>query len=399
MKRSRRIPALLLCLALLLCACAAPEAEREAGEARPAAEQLPPDEATPSPAPTEPPPAGEEGDFVLWLTEDAPLYGDLVSLSEQYLRQEPDCGLVLRSFATAAEMEAALAEERPDLLLCSGVRAAALAAEGLGGPDRIPSEALRQMPLLFREAPGCAEGWFCPLGAALPVLTLKEENRALLNGCGSMESLCAAAGLYAREQNAPFFSADSFAQILAVLLAQKGCAFFAERGRDLENQDYRAVYNLLAGAAFDGGLVSADEAVLPAVARGDLVCGICSSRELFRREAKGLTVLPLPPTDGCEPSAETEFWGLFSVKGRDRAGAARFVAWLCADGRAAEAALAVGLLPAEEGDWSAELDAAAEGLLRVVRGVHPWVPAADSAYLRFGADFEQSFRDALALLG
>ena len=407
MKRTRRFLAMLLVLALLLCACAAREEQREEREARPAAESAPEEGEGPAPAgeapkPTEEelPPAEDDGSgFTLWIAEDAPLSGDMAALCEQYLRQAPDCGLVLRRFATSEELDAALETGKPDLLLCGGVRAAALIAAGRGGVPVLSEETQRRMTLLFREAPGCAEGLYCPLGAALPVLTLREENLPLLSGCGSMESLCAAAGLSGQENGAPFLSADSFSQLFSGMLAQKGRVFYAMREQDLENQEYRAVYNLLAGAAYDGGLVSADEAVLPMVARGDLICGVCSSRELFRREAQGLIVLPLPPMEGCEALTETEFWGLLSMSGRDRPDAVRFVAWLLQEGRAAEAALAVGLLPAEEGDWSTELDAAAAGLLCVVRTTRPWVPEEDGAYLRSGADFEQSFRAALALLG
>ncbi|MCR5664191.1 MAG: hypothetical protein K6G17_04820, partial [Oscillospiraceae bacterium] len=56
-----------------------------------------------------------------------------------------------------------------------------------------------------------------------------------------------------------------------------------------------------------------------------------------------------------------------------------------------------GLAPAAEGAWTASGGKAA-GLAGAVRAYRFFLPAADSGYRLRGADFELSFRRALALL-
>lgn len=319
----------------------------------------------------------------LWLSEDQPLCESLAALAEDYAATHPDHALELRRFTTAAELNTALTNEQPDLLLCNGRMAAQL-------PGALP-EAL---PSLLFDAP---EG-FVPLGAELPVLALREENRALLEGCDSLEALCEAAASYGRQTGKPFFSADSFARLFACALAQKGSPFFAMREQDLESEDYRTLYNLLAEAAFEEGLVPLTEPVLAAVSRGELVCGICSSRELLTGDRRELAVRPLPPMAGCEALTDLKLSGLAVLPGADPAGAADFLRWLLADGRMADAALISGLIPAADGTWS-EADAVTKGLAEAAQCARLWLPDEDCGYLRHGTDFEQSFRAALALLG
>ena len=319
----------------------------------------------------------------LWLSEDQPLFESLAALAEDYAAAQPEHALELRRFETVAELNAALTNEQPDLLLCNERMAAQL-------PGALP-EAL---PSLLFDAP---EG-FVPLGAELPVLALREENCALLEGCDTLEALCEAAASYGRQMEKPFFSADSFARLFACALAQKGSPFFAMREQDLESEDYRTVYNLLAEAAFEGGLVPLAEPVLAAVSRGELVCGICSSRQVLTGDRTELAVRPLPPMAGCEALTDAKLSGLAVLPGADPAGTADFLNWLIADGRAADAALISGLIPAADGTWR-EADAVTAGLAEAAQCARLWLPDEDSGYLRQGADFEQSFRAALALLG
>ena len=383
MKQAPKALLLLLCLALLLCGCGT-----EAMPPESAPETLPAE--TPAPEPTmeasaPPAPSAEPARPVLrlWLSEDEALCDAFSALAEDYAAAQPEHALELRRFTTAAELNTALTGEQPDLLLCNERMAAQL-------PGALP-EAL---PSLLFDAP---EG-FVPLGAELPVLALREENRALLEGCDTLEALCEAAASYGRQTGKPFFSADSFAQLFACALAQKGSPFFAMREQDLESEDYRTLYNLLAEAAFEGGLVPLNEPVLAAVSRGELVCGICSSRELLTGDRRELAVRPLPPMAGCEALTDAKLSGLAVLPGADAQAAADFLNWLLADGRAADAALISGLIPAADGTWR-EADAVTAGLAEAAQSARLWLPDEDSGYLRHGADFEQSFRAALALLG
>ena len=383
MRRIGKALALLLCLILLLGGCAAEQRPPE-----PAPEPLPTAATAPEPTGTEsaPPAPTEEPErpaLLLWIPEDDALCDSIAALAEEYAAAHPDHALELRRFGTGAELNAALTSEQPDLLLCDARLASQL-------PGTLPEG----LPELLFDAP---EG-FVPLGAELPVLVLREEDRALLEGCDTLEALCAAAVQYGRQNEKPFFSADSFARLFACALAQKGSPFFAMREQDLESEDYRTVYNLLAEAAFEGGLIAADSPVMAAVMRGELVCGLCSSRELLSGEREGLAVLPLPPMEGCEALVDLQLHGLAVLPGADPKETADFLGWLLADGRTAEAALAAGLIPAADGAWSGA-DGALAGLSQALRSAHLWLPDEDAGYLLRGADFEQSFRAALALLG
>ena len=383
------LTALLLCMILLLGGCGMQsETPEPAPETRPMPSAAP---ETPSPTPSEAP---TEKELVLWLAEDAPLGDAIARLAEEYGAKNPALSVRVQSFASAAEMLRAPGRENADLLLCEEPTAETLAAEGALGALTTPEE----WPALFRDAPVCAEGRFVPLGAEAAVLALREENLALLKDCGSMEALCALAADYGRTHGQPFFSADSFAQLFACLLEQKGSPFFAMREQDLESESYREIYNLLAEAAFEGGLVSLEEAVLPAIERGDLVCGVCSSRALTAAEPGTIAVLPLPPMADCEATAPVRIWGLAVSADADTDEAADFIRWLYTDERAAAAALEQGLAPA--GDFSGGADdAVSAGLALTAQTCRACLPEAQSGYAQRRAEFEQSFRAALALLG
>ncbi len=380
---------LLLVLLLLLSACGdtseTPEesAAPSAGAASPAPTELPA-------AQTEPPaelPEPERDTLVLWLAEDCPLCEELTGLAEEYAAEQP---LSLRLFPDEAAMLAALTEEAPDLFLCS-----AQAASSQMGADELGTLTPRaETAALFRFAPGCVEGSWFPLGAEAPVLVTRAEHRAELESIQSWEELAETAFQYGRRWLRPYFSADSFARLFACAMEQKGSPFYAMREQDLESEDYRDYYNLLAEAAFSGGLVALNGEVLPAVANGELFCGVCSSRVLSQADTEGLAVLPLPPLEGCENLVDAQLWGLAVRKEADAGSTRQFIDWLEANGRVSEAALEAGLLPAEP----SRDDAPAEGLSKAAESYRLWLPEADCGYLLRGEEFEQSFRRALALL-
>ncbi|MGX8692219.1 MAG: hypothetical protein ACSW8E_00495 [Clostridia bacterium] len=390
MRQAWRALALLLCLTLLLGGCGQPDIQ-PAPTPSVTAEQSPAPSAEPTAAPTETPGPRE---LTLWLAEDAPLAEAIHTLTAEYNAQQPAWPLRLQSYASETALTAALGDSKPDLLLCGERTAARLKAAGALGSLAWPDEPAA----LFREAPGCAEGAYFPLGAELQLLVLRQENRTLLAGCDSLEALCETAARYGRQQGRPFFSADSFARLFACAMAQKGSPFFGTREQDLESEAYRALYNLLAEAAFDGGLIPPEDAVLPSVRNGDLVCGVVSSRELLKGERTDLAAFPLPPMAGCEALTDAKLCGLAVLPGADSEGTARFLGWLYAEGRSAEAALEAGLMPAADGAWS-ETDAVTAGLAQALRNGRFYLPPEDCGLLLHGTDFEQSFRAALALLG
>lgn len=378
------LPALLLSLALLLGGCA-PEPAREP-DPEPQSVQTP----APTSEPTsEPTPEPVKTVLRLWLAEDQPLCGALGKLTEEYNAENRDVSLSLRVFSGSEELAEALAEEQPELLLCDE-RTALRLLEG----ERLGAANLRpELAPLFADAPGCAEGGYFPLGAEAPVLLTREEERAEIESLETMEQLFAAAADYGRRRWEPWCSADSFARLFACAMEQMGAPFYAMREQDLENEAYRDYYNLLADAAFEGGLAALDGPVLAAVTEGTLRCGFCSSRALAGELPEGLAVLPLPPLEGCDSLIDARLCGLAVGPEADAEETARFLSWLYADGRAAEAALAAGLAPATVPDADA-----ADGLALVSLRCRLFLPDADGGYLNAGTEFERSFRAALALL-
>lgn len=382
--KGRLWAALLLCLALL-CGCASDVRQTADGPAQDTAGaggSLRPD------ATQEPRIVPEPGDpsLVLWYAQDMPLADAVSAFAADYAAQYPDRPLFVYGFGTTDELLAAMSLGRPDVLLCDARLAAALAGEGRLAPD---TETAALYPA-FRSAPL----GFCPLGGELPVLAILQKNRELLPAELTLEALCAAASDYGRRVERPFFSADSFASLFAGALAQKGSPFYAQREQDLESEAYCEVYNLLADAAFEGGLVSLDQPVLAAVERGELICGICSSRDLLAADREELCILPLPPMDGCEAKTEAQLWGLAVLEGENREGAALFLAWILAQPGLGESVTEAGLLPSAGEGWEGAADFAA-----VLDGAVAVCSDGNSGYALYGAKFEQSFRAALALLG
>lgn len=395
MKHTGRALCALLCLILLLSGCS-PQGEQPSVSAAPSPALPQESEAAPVPEETVPPvsEAPEEPELLLWMTRDCPLTVSLTAYADEYREQSVGTPLRIRVFDDEETMREAMRTERPDLLLCDSRLAAQLAGEGelssaLPWPELLP---------LFQADPAVCGGGFAPLGAELPVLITRQDTLPRVADCASLEALCAKAVQYAREQGRPFLSADSFSQIFADALAQRGCPFYAMREQDLENEAFRDVYNLLADTAFEGGLVSADGPVLTLVAGGELACGICSSREVLGAEQDGLLALPLPPMEGCEALVETRIWGI-ALAADGQEAALDFLGWLNENGRAQAAALDSLLVPAAPGDWSDYAGTAADGLLHAAEVCRPYLPEADGFYARNGAKFEQSFRAALALLG
>lgn len=336
----------------------------------------------------------------LWVSEASPLCDGLLEQVEKYNALEPQAFVRVTRFADEEALAAALEEEMPELLLVNCQRMRELETRGeLGALAFPPGIEPRVLPP-YRALSDTVGSGFFPLGAELPVLVALRENRELLSGCESMEALCETAAEQAEERGTPFFSADSYTRVFADAMAQRGSVFHDGYGQDRSDPVFREVYNLLAGAAFDGGLQASDEAVLPRVLRGELVCGICSSRALRGADTQQLCLFPVPPMAGCAPLAESEVWGLAALPpaAQNEEWTTQFISWLCSFDHAVSAVREAGLVPAEAGDWAKDEDAFAGELLTVAEAYRLVLPGSGSGE-RGREEFEQSFRSALALLG
>ena len=108
----------------------------------------------------------------------------------------------------------------------------------------------------------------------------------------------------------------------------------------------------------------------------------------------------MPSPEGGEELCLAEAVGLAvtSPFAENEAAIARFLTWLYQPERAVPLALSGGLIPAVEGSLPQNTSPLAE-LLYTLASSGLYLPGLDSGYANHGAEFEQSFRTALEMLG
>lgn len=375
MKRNRLT--VLLCAllaALLLCACSPPPEPEETH--RPAA-------------------------VTLWAAADGPLAGVIGELVGQYNALSPPVPVELRQFQDEESLADAMNSARPDLLLCKADHALALYGQGrLSAPGEDAGEVPVCLPA-FRELSDCVGISYFPLGAEVQLLAVSPGAAGQTDPAvfADLESLCAAAAESGERSGTPYFAADSYAALFAACLAQTGGEFHAQRSEDVLSGDYRRVYNLLAGAAYTGGLGYDERDWLDELTGGSLGCLLASSVRLSPVR-DGLRFYPMPVVpDGARLTlAEVTGVAVTSPFPDALPYAAQFLRWLCAPENSAAPLLAEGYLPAAGGVQAEEADSFAGAMAATAEGCRLYLPAADSGFRLRGEDFEQEFRAALALL-
>ena len=171
--------------------------------------------------------------------------------------------------------------------------------------------------------------------------------------------------------------------------------FSGVREQDILGEDYKRVYNLLAEAAYEGGLAACDSPALPLAENGDVVCALVSSIELTGELSGELELHPLSGPAGCFARAV----GLAVTSpfsGREQA-IAKFLSWLLQPQRAVELALPHGLIPAVTG-WEPEEAGVLDTALLSLSSARLYFPPLDSGYFRTDGEFEHRFRAALEML-
>lgn len=372
MKRSRLLPAVcVLCLLLtLLCACAAEEEVPEA--ARPQS-------------------------VTLWFVRGEFFSKELVTLAEQYNQEGHRATLELRGFNSESELGEAMNSARPDLLLCGHERAFSLYEQGRLKALPFSDDAAPVYTGNFTAASDCVGISFFPLGAEIPMLIANVEADG--SAFSYLDSLCAAASDYALREGKAYFTADSFTLLFTSCLTQLDSPFYGDSARDRENDDYCSLYNLLANAAFDRGVVGSEPPVLPQVEQGDIVCAFVSSSTLGGYEGNTLAFYPVPLMKGGQPLCLTRAYGLAVTAPFDEnlENVAEFILWLNEPERITPIALRQGLMPAVEG--KTDSDALSSAFSAALNGRQLCFPSADSNYFLDDREFEAEFRAALALLG
>ena len=343
----------------------------------------------------------EEETVSIWLVEGELLSTELTALAEQFNNASFPVKAELRAFANEEELGAALDSARPDLILCGHERAVALHEQGR---LRDVSSGFTQAPAFgesFLKLSDCVGSAFFPVGAETELLVLNgpafDQSAASALGresITSIEGLCAAASACG-EQGQLFFTADSFTALFTLALGPVGSGFSGVREHDILSEDYKRVYNLLAEAAYEGGVAAYDSAALPLVKSGEPVCALVASTGLAGEQDESLAYYPMPGVSGSLARAV----GLAVTSpfsGREQA-IARFLSWLLQPRRAADLALPNGLIPAVTG-WAPEEPGGVESALLSLSEETLYFPPLDSGYFRSDGEFEHRFRAALEML-
>ena len=342
----------------------------------------------------------EEQTVSIWLVEGELLSAELTVLTEQFNSASFPVKAELRAFADEAALGEALDSARPDLILCGHERAVALYEQ-----DR-----LRDISALFSQAPAYSESFlalsdcvgsaFFPIGAETELLVLNgpafDGSAASALGresLSTLEGLCAAASACGG-QGQVFFTADSFTALFTAALGPVA-GFSGIREQDILSEDYKRVYNLLAEAAYEGGLAAYGDSALSLAENGNVVCALVSSIGLTGELSGELELHPISGPGGCFARAV----GLAVTSpfsGQEQA-IAKFLSWLLQPQRAESLALSRGLIPAITG-WTPEEPGALDTALLSLSHAALYFPPLDSGCFRSEGEFEHRFRAALEML-
>ena len=336
----------------------------------------------------------------LWYTEGTPLAGTLEALAESYNGQLGDGAspVLLRSFPDEESLAAAFDAARPDLLLCSHERAFALyeagslrdAAASLG--PRTPD-----YPALLGRYSPCVGRCFFPLGFDTQLFAANGEGADAAPA--GLEALLEQAAARGEETGLPCLTAESFSGLLYSMLLSLGSELHGLRQLDISNPDYVRAYNLLAGAAYTGGLAAFDTPPAALLEAGYLPWAAVRSSSLAASGAGGLSVSPLPRLEAGEVYlAEGIGLAVTAREGRSLRSPAAFLAWLCTPERLARTALDGGLVPPADFAGLEPASPLEAVLLDLAEAGEPHFPMPDADFFQNRDALEAELRAAVALL-
>ena len=157
-----------------------------------------------------------------------------------------------------------------------------------------------------------------PLWADTCLLTV---NTDLLNGTGiltenltTLEGLCQSAAQYSSDKSGIFFTTEHFSDLFRISLRSLGSGFTAVRDNDKKDSNFVRIYNLIASAAFAGGITAMDGTDFDLLASGQIACTLVMGDELVRKEEQlhgiSAAVLPYPSVKGSQPMYTQELYGV-----------------------------------------------------------------------------------------
>ena len=316
----------------------------------------------------------------LWCASGDPLLPALRQAAETYNQSRKSGALpvAIREFEDAEALTNALNTTRPDLLLCSHTLAFSLSDRGLTTDAGL---ALSYPEGIAARAEGVGRSVF-PVGSRVRLLVSREEIPT------DLAALCRLAAAH----GGPYLAADSFADLLCQAVLGSG-EFHADREKDCFSAAFREVWNVLAEAAFAGGITAGDASALSLLESGLPVAYVYSD-SLASGVPAGF-VLTAPGTQGLPLLGDLRCLAVTAGDSRSQHGAATFLRWLFSGARPARMALEAGLVPALPGGEGTD---ALSALLLSLRERSFFYADGGSDYVKNRAAFERETRRVLDLL-
>lgn len=334
----------------------------------------------------------------IWYVEGDSAAAPLTALCDEYNAQlaEGMLPVGLRAFADEESLAAAFDSGRPDMLLCSHLKAEDLQQRGhlreIRGLSILPA-----YPQYLEERLDCTGLSFFPIGHDVQLICAKKgvlDSEALRNP----ENLMAAVSALSGEGRRAVFTADDYAALLYQWLLSLSTEFHAEKSLDLREDNYKYVYNLIAQSAYDGGAVSMEYPAYELVRQNYLGCAALSSSCLAGKSVDGLELYRLPVFKDSELCMSLcSGLAVTAREGRSSRSMAAFLSFLLAEDRVTALALEASLSPAVASELAVEADKD-KLLMDLSESCVFHLPGLYSDYTLNKAAFELWFRDTLEAL-
>ena len=277
----------------------------------------------------------EPGGLTLWYAEEDCPRPVMEALLADY-RQETDCRVEAVAYPDEDALGEAFEDERPDLLLCSHVRAIDMDRRAslcsLGELPPLPERVEKFLP--------ASSGCYWPVGSRTPLLLY--DAGKLSEPPESLEALLR----FAKEAGGkPVLAAESWAELLQAGMLSRGKELHGAAEANRAEKTCVELYNALAAAVFAGGVRETGDPAL-CVRQGMLTCAIVPSTALagLGEDDPAVSTLPLPEKGKTVYSAE--LLGFAFLGDEESAGEAMdFLTWLAIGDRSASLALSAGLVP------------------------------------------------------
>ena len=338
----------------------------------------------------------------LWYVEGEALAPEITRLAEEYnasLRDRASLPVSIRSFPDEESLAAAFDVVQPDLLLCSHERAFALYDAGaLQDLTSSVGAAAPAYPGALTRYSACIGSRYYPIGFETLLLVARSDED--LGSAGTdLTALLELTAQYGKENGLPFMAVDSLADMLYDMLLALSTELHGVRRLDISNRDYVYAYNLLAEAAYTGGLIASEYPAAALVQNGHLPCAAAASSSLVQAEKSDYVVRPLPQLgDGKVYLAWASGLAVTAREGRSLRSAASFLSWLFEASRLSQTALSSGLVPAAGFGSGQAQNGLQAALVEIARNSEPHLPVPDGDFCKNRKSLEEDLRAAVELL-